>query len=377
MTAISVFQKRGVPILLSDARISAPNSDLAHVDIPTTEHPEIFAPKYYLQRIDRLQRKLFLLKSDIALAWSGSRIHAKSVMKFLHQESIIYDLGTLKDALVSASSWAKSDLVVLGAVMRESKCNIFKFDFCSGVFELGDQFSDGNGGWLIEDYINNHNSIVEPLEVGLNIESTTISALSHFIATEGVSGDFLENSSGGGFDSIYWNGGEFVAPPEFSVFIANINCDGNIMSAHVSHAIDFKAVGSSLLYRRFNLRQGPRPDIISVSNQTDMKPYAIPSITDEGVAQLGRLILDFPQDLIDNLNEPIRDNHISLAVFCRQHGRLVYMIEQYSKDNPRKPIEIQKPSVANGNFHVYLRDINWRAYAGLAHAPAMKKFGER
>lgn len=78
MTLIASFLIKGIPVLIGDALISAPNEPQTEVLLPL--HTSPFSPVSVSNGyIVDIQQKVHLIGSNIVLAWSGVRIAGKSV----------------------------------------------------------------------------------------------------------------------------------------------------------------------------------------------------------------------------------------------------------------------------------------------------------
>jgi hypothetical protein len=228
MTLIAAWLEHGAPTVVGDVLITRPGSEEPHIvtSLPSRTDVTQVVPTEFCRQIVGLRRKVYTITNNLAVAWSGTRIHAQAVLSNLSAsfKGKIPSIDDIKDALGCMAGLGQCKLV--GAIV-DKKTLCFSWDS-----------TKKHGFRLVDSVIEGSALEASPvmLKPNLNIGShdTTLCALSKLanpLAREVIYGDNLQHAFGGGFELHQFKNGCFrpVEPVTYLFFLVREEQDGSMI----------------------------------------------------------------------------------------------------------------------------------------------------
>jgi hypothetical protein len=268
MTVIVAYFPESYPILMGDLLISGPEVTDRDIVIPTIGSVENIFPRGSGYSIVGLQQKLIILNDELALAWAGRTITAKTILSELKQLSATKKL-TLQDLF---EFWEKKvdpndkpDVELVGLL----KCGdmIYNFGFNYQKMEsekYGEVMIAGSGALHMGESITRISSVESaPIEANI-LERSIATALlvsTDFIGYELVSGEGLLRYFGGGIELISLVSGRFqkIGDITYILWIADEDESGNVCIRMPEIAIKVSYIDDYMLLRIARFSAGKTP----------------------------------------------------------------------------------------------------------------------
>lgn len=216
MTVVAAFRTCGTPILVGDLLITADANNEESSFLPTSPGAAASLSKDICARIAGTRKKVHLFGGSVAIAWSGSRLAASSVLKALKEfsDGSEVDINTLTAFLAQQTGWEEDrvSVVLTGWVVKpELLCFRWNSSWPHEVF-FDDRFFDGTGEEIFEALIDEKVRSSAGPGIENNCEKAIYSVLAKvgkLVSHEVFTGDTLRSRFGYCYEVAYFNGTEF------------------------------------------------------------------------------------------------------------------------------------------------------------------------
>ncbi len=218
MTLIASFHVKNWPVLVGDIMISAPahGKKIRPFNIPTHANVNARLPPASEDIVSGLVQKVTILGPDLALAWSGTSICARSVFRDILQRNQLPTFRDVASVLDERRGEAGMDLYVTGICLEEAQGEarpIIRFAWDSDIGweghkhvfpEYGDCYAGGTGADAFRSLLGTNAVAKLPAETP-PLESAICVSLSHLGK---LAGDQMR--SGAGIASFFGGAFEIV-----------------------------------------------------------------------------------------------------------------------------------------------------------------------
>jgi len=148
VTVIATFGIDNLPVLIGDLLISRETGSATSVGLPTIGHYNSGETANNDGKPVGLSQKVNIINDKLAIAWAGSQIHAKYVLKEIKRivgtTSVDYD--RIKRILESLPREVFKDLSICGIFANNGECGAFHFNAVEMYTEnVGDIYAAGSG----------------------------------------------------------------------------------------------------------------------------------------------------------------------------------------------------------------------------------------
>lgn len=292
MTFIMTTKFAETPIIFGDCLITSPCSTSPHINIPTATSDEInnkIPNEYGIVSVKGLERKVVKINSKFVIAWAGTYIVAKYVVKklfvqFAHYAPSLQELFTYCNGLD-----IRDNAIIIGWTICNDKEYSFFWDFNSSIGEeTQGTYMEGSGKQSIakRKRFSQSNNELDTIEQAI---AQSLAFSSENIGEERNTLMSIYSMYGGGMEFMYCKNNEFHYPPKvmYLFWYSKFSRDNDQqIELLVPHFIEYWYYNNDLIIRstRFDFADRKQSNIdYHMDMNDDSRVFIIPRFTKDPI----------------------------------------------------------------------------------------------
>lgn len=237
MTLIAALELDGTPFIFGDLLISEPNNQGPHAPLPTILNTNALLPREeWWPRVTRLERKIAKINEWLAVAWTGDRIMAKTVITELRRRYKAKRISSVQLSIFFKEMTSETTLncTIMGWLIEKENLLSFEWNSNDSQTNFGGNYAAGSGASSFEYQINNYTKFVfqdENSSISREYSPPVMAVMicGNIVGREIHTGETIRALYGGGMEVLYINNNRFIPVEPITYTFWNASITNNVL----------------------------------------------------------------------------------------------------------------------------------------------------